>query len=235
MTCSTSSSSHPVAKNSCTLVAWWAATTEPIKTSQPEWTKLEVLLGDWEIYRIQSKLQLYNSNVKTVLLYGSDSWRVVQKDINQIITFHSTVKQCLTETVKSSADTQGLLQESLLPIKSKCLQKWVCKAVFDCFVTMHVFCVYFTAPPPQNVQPPAPSSSSHAPPPSSSSRYRERRTRRTHRSGGTRDDRYRSGEQEVQRQNVLHPTLVVPPRSHQRYSTLQHSFQSWNDPTTVCF
>uniref|UniRef100_A0A669EQG0 Disco-interacting protein 2 homolog Bb n=1 Tax=Oreochromis niloticus TaxID=8128 RepID=A0A669EQG0_ORENI len=48
------------------------------------------------------------------------------------------------------------------------------------------------SPPPQNVQPPAPSSSSHAPPPSSSSRYRERRARRTHRSGGTRDDRYRS-------------------------------------------
>lgn len=49
-------------------------------------------------------------------------------------------------------------------------------------------------PPPQNdVQPPMPSSSSsHAPPPSSSSRYRERRSRRTHRSGGTRDDRYRS-------------------------------------------
>lgn len=86
---------------------------------------------------------------------------------------------------------------------------------------MHVFCVYFTAPPPQNVQPPAPSSSSHAPPPSSSSRYRERRTRRTHRSGGTRDDRYRSGEQEVQRQNVLHPTLVVPPRS--QHTTAQFS------------
>uniref|UniRef100_A0A8D0ALU3 Disco-interacting protein 2 homolog Bb n=1 Tax=Sander lucioperca TaxID=283035 RepID=A0A8D0ALU3_SANLU len=49
-------------------------------------------------------------------------------------------------------------------------------------------------PPRQNdVQPPAPSSSSsHGPPPSSSSRYRERRSRRTHRSGGTRDDRYRS-------------------------------------------
>uniref|UniRef100_A0A8C2XJB6 Disco-interacting protein 2 homolog Bb n=1 Tax=Cyclopterus lumpus TaxID=8103 RepID=A0A8C2XJB6_CYCLU len=42
-------------------------------------------------------------------------------------------------------------------------------------------------------QPPAPSSSSsHGPPPSSSSRYRERRSRKTHRSGGTRDDRYRS-------------------------------------------
>lgn len=45
------------------------------------------------MYRIKSKLQLYNSNVKTVLLYGSYSWWVVQKDINQIITFHSTVKQ----------------------------------------------------------------------------------------------------------------------------------------------
>uniref|UniRef100_A0AAQ5XT13 DMAP1-binding domain-containing protein n=1 Tax=Amphiprion ocellaris TaxID=80972 RepID=A0AAQ5XT13_AMPOC len=32
----------------------------------------------------------------------------------------------------------------------------------------------------------------HPPPPSSSSRYRERRSRRTHRNGGTRDDRYRS-------------------------------------------
>uniref|UniRef100_A0A3B3BPL1 DMAP1-binding domain-containing protein n=1 Tax=Oryzias melastigma TaxID=30732 RepID=A0A3B3BPL1_ORYME len=32
----------------------------------------------------------------------------------------------------------------------------------------------------------------HAPPPASSSRYRERRSRRTHRNGGTRDDRYRS-------------------------------------------
>uniref|UniRef100_A0A671Y128 Disco-interacting protein 2 homolog B-A-like n=1 Tax=Sparus aurata TaxID=8175 RepID=A0A671Y128_SPAAU len=44
-----------------------------------------------------------------------------------------------------------------------------------------------------DVLPPAPSaSSSQAAPPSSSSRYRERRSRRTHRSGGTRDDRYRS-------------------------------------------
>uniref|UniRef100_A0A8C2XI17 Disco-interacting protein 2 homolog Bb n=1 Tax=Cyclopterus lumpus TaxID=8103 RepID=A0A8C2XI17_CYCLU len=43
------------------------------------------------------------------------------------------------------------------------------------------------------ITPPAPSSSSsHGPPPSSSSRYRERRSRKTHRSGGTRDDRYRS-------------------------------------------
>uniref|UniRef100_A0A673CD97 Disco-interacting protein 2 homolog Bb n=1 Tax=Sphaeramia orbicularis TaxID=375764 RepID=A0A673CD97_9TELE len=37
-----------------------------------------------------------------------------------------------------------------------------------------------------------PGNDPHAPPPSSSSRYRERRNRRTHRNGGTRDDRYRS-------------------------------------------
>lgn len=101
---------------------------------------------------------------------------------------------------------------------------------------MHVFCVYFTAPPPQNVQPPAPSSSSHAPPSSSSSRYRERRARRTHRSGGTRDDRYRSGEREVQRQNVLYPIWLshhgpttVPPavqRTTAQFSELKRSDNS---------
>ncbi|XP_023209303.1 disco-interacting protein 2 homolog B-A-like isoform X3 [Xiphophorus maculatus] len=50
------------------------------------------------------------------------------------------------------------------------------------------------APPQNDAQPPAPSSSSHAPAPApaNSSRYRERRSRRTHRNGGTRDDRYRS-------------------------------------------
>uniref|UniRef100_A0A3B3ZPS2 DMAP1-binding domain-containing protein n=1 Tax=Periophthalmus magnuspinnatus TaxID=409849 RepID=A0A3B3ZPS2_9GOBI len=43
------------------------------------------------------------------------------------------------------------------------------------------------------IQPPAPpSSSGHAPPPSNASRYRERRSKRSHRNGGTRDDRYRS-------------------------------------------
>uniref|UniRef100_A0A8C8HSM4 DMAP1-binding domain-containing protein n=1 Tax=Oncorhynchus tshawytscha TaxID=74940 RepID=A0A8C8HSM4_ONCTS len=36
------------------------------------------------------------------------------------------------------------------------------------------------------------SAHTQAPPPSSSSRYRDRRSRRPHRSGGTRDDRYRS-------------------------------------------
>uniref|UniRef100_A0A8C5C667 Disco-interacting protein 2 homolog Bb n=1 Tax=Gadus morhua TaxID=8049 RepID=A0A8C5C667_GADMO len=59
-----------------------------------------------------------------------------------------------------------------------------------------------TSDPPNHLPPPAPASSStpghapsssgHAPPSSSSSRYRERRSRRPHRSGGTRDERYRS-------------------------------------------
>lgn len=98
---------------------------------------------------------------------------------------------------------------------------------------MHVFCVYFTAPPPQNVQPPAPSSSSHAPPPSSSSRYRERRARRTHRSGGTRDDRYRSGEQRspAPKCSSSHfgcPTTVTPAvqRTTAQFSELKRSDNS---------
>uniref|UniRef100_A0AAV2M526 DMAP1-binding domain-containing protein n=1 Tax=Knipowitschia caucasica TaxID=637954 RepID=A0AAV2M526_KNICA len=49
------------------------------------------------------------------------------------------------------------------------------------------------APAPRNnVQAAAPSSSGHAPSAANASRYRERRSKRSHRSGGTRDDRYRS-------------------------------------------
>ena len=56
-------------------------------------------------------------------------------------------------------------------------------------------CVTVEPPRQNDVQPPAPSSSpSQAPPAPSSSRYRERRSRRAHRGGGTRDDRYRSGQ-----------------------------------------
>lgn len=60
-------------------------------------------------------------------------------------------------------------------------------------------------PPRQNdAQPPAPSSSSsHVPPAPSSSRHRERRSRRTHRGGGTRDDRYRSGQHKHEKPSAV--------------------------------
>lgn len=79
-------------------------------------------------------------------------------------------------------------------------------------------------PPRQNDVPTvAPSSSSsHAPHPSSSSRYRERRSRRTHRSGGTRDDRYRSGD----------PSPAFYSHSFSSFSTVAEE-KRWSSSVTV--
>lgn len=69
--------------------------------------------------------------------------------------------------------------------------------VFSISACLCVTCVTVEPPRQNDVQPPTPSSSSsQAPPAPSSSRYRERRSRRAHRSGGTRDDRYRSGQRQ---------------------------------------
>ena len=40
-------------------------------------------------YSLKTKIQLYNSNVKSVLLYGSECWRVIESDMNKINSFHN--------------------------------------------------------------------------------------------------------------------------------------------------
>ena len=41
-------------------------------------------------YSLKTKTRLYNSSVKSVLLYGSECWRVVQKDMDKIEAFHNS-------------------------------------------------------------------------------------------------------------------------------------------------
>ena len=41
-------------------------------------------------YSMKTKLKLYNSNVKSVLLYGSECWRVMKGDMNKVSSFHNT-------------------------------------------------------------------------------------------------------------------------------------------------
>ena len=41
-------------------------------------------------YSMKTKLKLYNSNVKSVLLYGSECWRVVKGDMSKVSSFHNT-------------------------------------------------------------------------------------------------------------------------------------------------
>lgn len=40
-------------------------------------------------YHLRTKIQLYNSCVKSVLMYGSECWRVVKGDMNKISAFHN--------------------------------------------------------------------------------------------------------------------------------------------------
>ena len=40
-------------------------------------------------YSLKTKMLLYNSNVKSVLLYGSESWRVVKTDTRKMEVFHN--------------------------------------------------------------------------------------------------------------------------------------------------
>jgi hypothetical protein len=41
-------------------------------------------------YSLKTKVKLYNSNVKSVLLYGSECWRVVKTDMAKIDVFHNS-------------------------------------------------------------------------------------------------------------------------------------------------
>ena len=36
-------------------------------------------------YSLSTKVRIYNSNVKSVLLYGSECWRIVKRDINKAV------------------------------------------------------------------------------------------------------------------------------------------------------
>ena len=40
-------------------------------------------------YSLRTKVRIYNSNVKSVLLYGSECWRIVKSDINKVNVFHN--------------------------------------------------------------------------------------------------------------------------------------------------
>ena len=41
-------------------------------------------------YNLRTKIRLYNSNVKSVLMYGSECWRVVKGDMSKINAFHNS-------------------------------------------------------------------------------------------------------------------------------------------------
>ena len=41
-------------------------------------------------YNLKTKVRIYNSNVKSVLLYGAECWRIVKIDMNKLSAFHNS-------------------------------------------------------------------------------------------------------------------------------------------------
>ena len=46
--------------------------------------------GSLKQYSLKTKVRIYNSNVKSVLLYGFEWWRIVKRDINKVNAFHNS-------------------------------------------------------------------------------------------------------------------------------------------------
>jgi uncharacterized protein YqhQ len=40
-------------------------------------------------YSLRTKMHIYNSNVKSVLLYGSECWRIIESSIKKVEVFHN--------------------------------------------------------------------------------------------------------------------------------------------------
>ena len=40
-------------------------------------------------YSLQTKIRIYNNNVKSVLLYGSECWRVLESDMKKLNVFQN--------------------------------------------------------------------------------------------------------------------------------------------------
>jgi len=45
--------------------------------------------------RTETKLRIFNSNVKSVLLYGSETWRYTKKALQKIQTFINSCLRCI--------------------------------------------------------------------------------------------------------------------------------------------
>ena len=52
---------------------------------------LNSLQNIWKSKKIalKTKIKLYNSNVKSVILYGAECWRTVETEINKVNAFHN--------------------------------------------------------------------------------------------------------------------------------------------------
>ena len=108
------------------------------KTSKHDWEKsgqnlqiYRALLWRSSVYFQKTRLRFYQSNVLSVLLYGSECWRMTQKDTNRLSSFHNTcLKKILKvhwpETISNTRLHQATEQHICFILKEKVGMAWSC-------------------------------------------------------------------------------------------------------------
>ena len=81
-------------------------------------------------YRRETKLRIYNSCVLSVLLYGSECWRMTQKDSDTLSSFHTTSlrKICRIfwpDTISNRDLLNNTKQEPITKIIARRRWRWV--------------------------------------------------------------------------------------------------------------
>ena len=66
-------------------------------------TAFSILGPIWKsnLYSLKTKIKIFNSKVKSVLLYGSECWRMIQSDLKKIQSFYNgCLEHCLRKICK---------------------------------------------------------------------------------------------------------------------------------------
>ena len=89
-----------------------------------------LLLWKSSVYFQKTKLRIYQSNVLSVLLYGSECWRMTQQDTNRLSSFHNTclrniLKVHWPETISNTRLHQATKQQHICLILKKRRWTWI--------------------------------------------------------------------------------------------------------------
>ena len=107
-----------------------------LKTKQKSWLHMHPsepanlqMLWRSSVYSQKTKLRLYQSNVLSVLLYGSECWRMTQQDTNRLSSFHNTclrkiLKVYWPDTISSTRLHQATKQQHICLVVKKRRQTW---------------------------------------------------------------------------------------------------------------
>ena len=107
-------------------------TEQDIKTrlgkARSAFAKLQQLWRS-SVYSRRTKLRIYQSNVLSVLLYGSECWRMTQQDTNRLSSFHNTclrkiLKVYWPDTISNNRLQQTTKQENICITLKKRRWKW---------------------------------------------------------------------------------------------------------------